>query len=94
MATIADRVFGLAVQQFGMKRNSLSRTTDLDSLARNPEDFGWFIRALEREWGISIPEKEQLALDTLGDLISCVYEKVQTKNDGRGNQPPNHQIAV
>ncbi|GEM_PF-5712979 len=78
MATIVNRICELAAQQLEVEENSLSMDTDLDSLARNPEDFGWWIRFIEREWGIKISEEEQLSLNALGELIALVQEKVKT----------------
>lgn len=99
MATIAHRIFELAAEQFGVKIGSLSINTYLDSLDRldrgkGYEDFEWWLRFLEIEWGISIPREDQLALNTLRDLISYVQEAIEEKKVGQANQPPHNPVAA
>ena len=90
---IAYSIFKLAAWQSGMPIDSLSETTDLDSLARHPEDFWWFIYYVERKWDIVIPEQDELSLETLGDLISYVQEAIEKRRVARVKQPHN-PVAV
>lgn len=97
MATIARRIFELAAWQLRIPIGSLSMTTDLDSLARYPEDIWWLIRFLEREWGIDIPD--QLSLETLGELVDDVRQAIEKKKPKRGvhrppHRPPHRPIAA
>lgn len=77
MSAISDRVKEIIVENLAVDENEVtpeaSFTTDLgaDSL-----DTVELIMALEKEFGVSIPEEESANIQTVGDAIAYI-EKVK-----------------
>ena len=77
MSDIQSRITTIIVDQLGVDASSVKREADLSNdLGADSLDKVEFIMAVEKEFGISVPDEEAEKLQTVGEAIAYLEKNL------------------
>ncbi len=75
---VLDKVKMLLADQFGIDEDTISVDTSFrEDLNADSLDVVELIMALEEEFGITVEDDDAANIDTVGDLVGAIKEKMQ-----------------
>lgn len=75
---VEDRVCGLIVEQLGVTREEVAPEAGfIDDLGADSLDLVELVMALEEEFDIEIPDEDAEKIQTIGDAIAYLKERVE-----------------
>jgi acyl carrier protein len=76
---LEDRVTGLIVEQLGVsKEEAVVGASFLDDLGADSLDIVELVMSLEEEFDIEIPDDDAEKIQTIGDAISYLKERLES----------------
>lgn len=76
MASIADRVKGIIVEQLGVNEDQVTEDASfVEDLGADSLDLVELILALEEEFGTEIPDTDAEKIRTVGEAVNFIKEK-------------------
>jgi acyl carrier protein len=75
---LEDRVSAIIVEQLGVTKEELAPGASfIDDLGADSLDIVELVMAMEEEFDIEIPDDDAERIQTIGDVISYVKEKIE-----------------
>jgi len=75
---LEDRVSAIIVEQLGVTKDELAPGASfIDDLGADSLDIVELVMAMEEEFDIEIPDDDAEKIQTIGDVISYVKEKIE-----------------
>ena len=75
---LEQRVSEIIVEQLGVSRDDIeSESSFVDDLGADSLDIVELVMAMEEEFGVEIPEEDSEKLQTFGDAIAYLKEKLE-----------------
>ncbi|HEX9814134.1 MAG TPA: acyl carrier protein [Myxococcota bacterium] len=75
---LEDRVSAIIVEQLGVTKEELAPGASfIDDLGADSLDIVELVMAMEEEFDIEIPDDDAEKIQTIGDVISYVKEKIE-----------------
>jgi acyl carrier protein len=76
---LEQRVSEIIVEQLGVSRDDIeSESSFTDDLGADSLDLVEMVMAMEEEFGVEIPEEDSEKLQTFGDAVAYLKEKLET----------------
>jgi acyl carrier protein len=75
---LEQRMSEIVVEQLGVSRDDIeSESSFVDDLGADSLDLVEMVMAMEEEFGVEIPEEDSEKLQTFGDAVSYLKEKLE-----------------
>jgi len=75
---LEQRVSEIIVEQLGVSRDDIeSESSFTDDLGADSLDLVEMVMAMEEEFGVEIPEEDSEKLQTFGDAVAYLKEKLE-----------------
>jgi len=75
---LEQRVSEIIVEQLGVSRDDIeSESSFTDDLGADSLDLVAMVMAMEEEFGVEIPEEDSEKLQTFGDAVAYLKEKLE-----------------
>ena len=75
---LEQRMSEIIVEQLGVKRDDIEvESSFVDDLGADSLDLVEMVMAMEEEFGVEIPEEDSEKLQTFGDAVSYLKEKLE-----------------
>ena len=75
---LEQRVSEIIVEQLGVSRGDIeAESSFIDDLGADSLDIVELVMAMEEEFGIEIPEEDSEKLQTFGDAVAYLKEKLE-----------------
>ena len=76
--SLEDRVAEIIVEQLGVSREEVvPQASFIDDLGADSLDIVELVMAMEEEFGVEIPEDDSEKLQTFGDVVAYLREKLE-----------------
>ena len=76
---LEQRISEIIVEQLGVSRDDIeSESSFTDDLGADSLDLVEMVMAMEEEFGVEIPEEDSEKLQTFGDAVAYLKEKLET----------------
>ena len=74
---LEQRISEIVIEQLGVSRDDIeSESSFIDDLGADSLDIVELVMAMEEEFGIEIPEDDSEKLQTFGDVVAYLREKL------------------
>jgi acyl carrier protein len=75
---LEQRMSEIVVEQLGVSRDDIeAESSFVDDLGADSLDLVEMVMAMEEEFGVEIPEEDSEKLQTFGDAVSYLREKLE-----------------
>jgi len=75
---LEQRVSEIIVEQLGVSRDDIeAESSFIDDLGADSLDIVELVMAMEEEFGVEIPEEDSEKLQTFGDAVAYLKEKLE-----------------
>ena len=75
---LEDRVSEIVVEQLGVTKEELApKASFIDDLGADSLDIVELVMAMEEEFDIEIPDDDAEKIQTIGDVVSYLKEKIE-----------------
>ena len=75
---LEQRISEIIVEQLGVSRDDIeSQSSFTDDLGADSLDLVEMVMAMEEEFGVEIPEEDSEKLQTFGDAVAYLKEKLE-----------------
>ena len=75
---LEQRISEIIVEQLGVSRDDIEvESSFIDDLGADSLDLVEMVMAMEEEFGVEIPEEDSEKLQTFGDAVSYLKEKLE-----------------
>ena len=75
---LEQRISEIVIEQLGVSRDDIeSESSFIDDLGADSLDIVELVMAMEEEFGIEIPEDDSEKLQTFGDVVAYLREKLE-----------------
>ena len=76
--SLEERIAEIIVEQLGVSRDDIeSESSFTDDLGADSLDLVEMVMAMEEEFGVEIPEEDSEKLQTFGDAVAYLKEKLE-----------------
>ena len=75
---LEQRISEIVIEQLGVSRDDIeSESSFIDDLGADSLDLVELVMAMEEEFGVEIPEDDSEKLQTFGDVVAYLKEKLE-----------------
>ena len=78
MSSVQERVIGIVAEQLGVEKEKVKpETSFVNDLGADSLDIVELLMSLEEEFDLEIPDEDAEQIQTIGDAISYLKERVE-----------------